>query len=226
MVEHDRQELRRSGEQEGQGGRRYHHGDLRRALLDAALQLASERGIAGFTLREVARLAGVSHNAPYHHFVDKATLVAALVIENFEMLQADLHAAYQTEQGTALDKLKAIGVVYVRFALQHPAAFRLMFRPELHRSGHDGEQQNEAIQQAGSEAYNILLDTIRAAQQASLIASTANVQLLSIAAWSTMHGLAVLLLDASITNLLPAPLDDELLAGYIAQVLIDGVMKH
>src|ERR1700693_919979 len=71
-----------------QGGNRpYHHGDLRRALLDAALQLVAERGIPDFTLREVARQAGVSHNAPYHHFADKAELVVTLTVEGFQTLE-------------------------------------------------------------------------------------------------------------------------------------------
>ena len=84
-----------------QGGNRpYHHGDLRRALLDAALQLVAERGIPDFTLREVARQAGVSHNAPYNHFADKAELVVALTVEGFQKLEVVLRSAYEQSVGT------------------------------------------------------------------------------------------------------------------------------
>ncbi len=207
-------------EQEDQKSR-YHHGDLRRALLDAALQLASERGIANFTLREVARLAGVSHNAPYHHFADKGALVEALAIENFEILERDLREAYERAEGNSLDKLLEAGVAYVRFALRHPAAFRLMFRPELHQHSHGVE--NDAVELAGYEANQILLSGIRISQQEGLITPDRDVQLLSVAAWSSVHGLAILLLDNSIQKLLPAPQDDEQLARYVAQILADGL---
>lgn len=211
-------------DQKSQRDRQYHHGDLRRALLDAALQLASERGIANFTLREVARLAGVSHNAPYHHFADKAALVEALVVENFELLERDLREAYEQAKGTSLDKLLAAGVAYVRFALQHPAVFRLMFRPELHQ--HGIENENDPVELAGRESYQILLNATCLAQQEGLIAADMDVQLLSIAAWSMVHGLAVLLLDNSVQKLLPAPQDDEQLARYVTRILSDGIRRR
>lgn len=221
--EHDEQN-RQTGE--GKEGRQYHHGDLRRALLDAALHLASERGIAGFTLREVARQAGVSHNAPYHHFADKAALVEALALENFGLLTADLRAAYEGAPGTALDKVLAMGVAYVQFALQHAAAFRLMFRPELHQHSHADALEDDAVAQAGDAAYRILLDAIAAAQQAGLIATNVDNQILAVTTWSTVHGLAILLLDGSIKKLLPHPLDDAQLASYVVQALASGIMKR
>lgn len=215
-------------EQRNQKGRQYHHGDLRRALLDAALQLTSERGIAGFTLREVARLAGVSHNAPYHHFADKAALVEVLAIENFETLEADLRRAYEEASGTALDKLMAEGVAYVRFALQNPAAFRLMFRPELHQHelGAVGMERENFVARAGEDAYEVLLDGIRVAQQEGLIEGEQNVQLLALTMWSTVHGLAILLLDSSIQKLFPAPVEDEQLAKHVVEVVSGGLRRR
>ncbi len=204
----------------------YHHGDLRRALLDAALQLATERGIGSFTLREVARQAGVSHNAPYHHFADKATLVEALAVENFELLEADLRKANEQEEGTALDKVLAGGVAYVRFALQHPAAFRFMFRPELHQHGQIDAGSDDRVAQAGEAAYRVLLDGIRAARQADLIETEIDINLLGIAAWSTVHGLAILLLDSSVQKMLPDHQGDEQLATYVMQIIASGLMKR
>ncbi len=214
--------------QKGQRDRQYHHGDLRRALLDAALQLASERGIAGFTLREVARLAGVSHNAPYHHFADKAALVEALAIENFEILEVDLRRAYGEASGTTLDKLLAEGVAYVHFALQNPAAFRLMFRPELHQHGLDavGMERDDRVAQAGEAAYEVLFDGIREAQREGLIEGERDVQLLALTMWSTVHGLAILLLDSSVQKTFPAPVEDERLVKHVVEVMSGGLRRR
>ena len=106
----------------------YHHGDLRRALLNAASSLAEERGIDGFTLREVARRAGVSHAAPYHHFADKTALVEGLAVETYLRLAETMKNACEQTEGSASDRLGAIGISYVRFALAHPAHFRLLTR--------------------------------------------------------------------------------------------------
>src|SRR5262245_4881527 len=110
--------------------RAYHHGDLRRALLDAALELVSSKGVQALTLREVARRAGVTHAAPYHHFPSKEALFAAVATEGFRDLAAAMRAALSGRRGP-FASLRAIGVAYVRFATEHPAHFRIMFRPGL-----------------------------------------------------------------------------------------------
>ena len=212
--------------QQDQRDRQYHHGDLRRALLDAALQLANERGIAGFTLREVARQAGVSHNAPYHHFADKAALVEALAVENFEILEADLKRAYEQTDGNALDKLLAEGVAYVRFALRNQAAFRFMFRPELHQREAGVVVVESGVARAGSAAYEVLLDGIRVAQREGVIEGKQDVQLLALSMWSIVHGLAVLLLDSSVQKLFPAPVEDEQVAQHVVDVMAAGLRRR
>src|SRR5262245_19733670 len=97
----------------------YHHGNLRKALLDAAIGLIAEVGPTAFTLREVARRAGVSHNAPYRHFQAKEDLMAAVATEGYrELTAAMLHAA--KGQPNAVDRLKRAGLGYVTFALRRP----------------------------------------------------------------------------------------------------------
>jgi AcrR family transcriptional regulator len=177
------------------GDRPYHHGDLRRALLDAALQLVAERGTPDFTLREVARQAGVSHNAPYNHFADKADLVVALTIEGFQKLEVALRSTYEQSAGTPLERTLAISGAYLRFALDHPAAFSLMFRPELRQSSHNGRDCNEPVESAASAAFQILLDGLVASQRAGLLRTDLSVEMLALTLWSTMHGLTLLFLD-------------------------------
>src|SRR5690625_2896195 len=103
---------------------RYHHGDLRRALLDAAAGLVQERRNAEASLREIARRAGVSHTAPYRHFESKEALLAAVAEEGFHQFREVLEAA--AEGKAPLDALHATGQAYVDFALGHPGYFRVM----------------------------------------------------------------------------------------------------
>jgi AcrR family transcriptional regulator len=169
---------------------RYHHGDLRHALLDAARVLAAEVGVDGFTLREVARRAGVSHAAPYHHFPDKAALVRALAIDAFRLLTARmLEAAESTAQ--PLERLERIGACYVRFALEHPVEFRFMFRRDLCLPD---DAPNDALQDESLNAQAVLENAVKIAHGQGLLEG--DVKLVSLSAWSGVHGLATLILDA------------------------------
>src|SRR5690606_38896617 len=108
----------------------YHHGALREALLAACLRLIETEGIAAVSLRRVAREAGVSSGAPYHHFADRAALLADLATQGFHLLGAEVTVARDSAP-TPLAGLTAIADAYVRFARDNPGYFRLMFRPEL-----------------------------------------------------------------------------------------------
>lgn len=188
--------------------RPYHHGELRRALLDAALQLVAERGRPDFTLREVARQAGVSHNAPYNHFADKAALVAALTVEGFQKLEMAFRSAYEQTSGSPFERTLAMTSAYLHFALDHPAAYSLMFRPELRQSCHNREDSDEAVKRATMAAFQVLMDGLAAAQQAGEIRTDRSVELLVLGMLSTMHGLIVLR-----TDYLPMDHVDQLLVG-------------
>src|SRR5215831_8690612 len=104
----------------------YHHGNLREVLVDAAIQFIAEVGPAGFTLREVARRAGVSHNAPYRHFADRKKLLAAVAAQGFRELTGAMRDATQG-QAEPLDRLKVAGLAYIEFALRRPEHFAVMF---------------------------------------------------------------------------------------------------
>jgi AcrR family transcriptional regulator len=154
----------------------YHHGDLRAAVLTAASKMIEKEGLAGLSVREAARRAGVSHNAPYRHFPDRDALLAALAASGFE----ELGKALENRSG------RELGEAYVRFALAHPQRFRLMFGGRL-ASDEYPELQAQAQATFGKleKAFAGLGD------EANFAAA---------AAWSLVHGLAQLLLDGHLQN--------------------------
>ena len=162
----------------------YHHGNLRAALLSAALDLLHEEGIEALSLREVARRAGVSPGAPYHHFKSKGDLVCELAKERLEHLDVVSRKALEGLK-TPQERLKAIGVAYVMYAVKHPAEFRLMFSPE--RRSPLSQEKPE-----GAPVFRVLvgvIDKLRETRR-DLDRETA-----AITAWSLVHGLADLLVD-------------------------------
>lgn len=167
----------------------YHHGDLRSALIATGLRLLESKPGAEPGLREVARETGVSATAVYRHFPDKDALLAALAGAGFEKLaDAQLAAASRhTGRGMAF---RAIGQAYVRFALAHPALFRLM-TSHMHLTGQDGSER-------GNRAAVLLRDRIGAL----LPPGTSEEQrtITAIQAWSLVHGLAMLILGGQIPN--------------------------
>ena len=222
---------------EGVAGR-YHHGHLRRTLLDAALELASERGLGGFSMREVARRAGVSHNAPYHHFADKGTIVAELAAESFDALTGVLREARAGASGDAAEKLLASGVAYVRFAVENPERFRLMFRPEL-RTGYrpelgdssnmavigDSPEERSPALLAASTAYGELVDAVSECQESGLVAS-GDPAPLALTAWSTVHGLAVLVLDGPEGGIASSVEEANQAARVVTETLARGLLTR
>jgi len=166
----------------------YHHGDLRPALLQASSALLEERGLGALSLREVARKAGVSHNAPYHHFRDRSSLLAALAEDGFGTLAREMAAARAAAPDSQA-RLEACGQAYVRFALGWPARFRLMFRPEL-----TGPDEQAAVAAAGTAALDILAGAIGEAQAAGL-APAGELAPLVLTCWAAVHGVASLWLD-------------------------------
>jgi AcrR family transcriptional regulator len=166
----------------------YHHGELRRTLLDVSIDVIDRRGVDALNLRELAARAGVSSGAPYHHFADRAALLSAIAREGF----AGLEAAMIRDRDAAGDdpglRLAALGRAYVSFATTHRGHFRVMFRADLH--GAD-------LIQARPRTFQILCDAIRDCQRRG-VAPTGAWQPLALTAWSTVHGLATLWIDGAL----------------------------
>jgi AcrR family transcriptional regulator len=198
--------MRQAPSMEGRPPRKsaYHHGDLRAALIRSAAALVNDRGLAGVTLREVARRAGVSHAAPYHHFSSKASLLAALAAEGFANLDAALARAEARVGADPRARLEAIGVAYVRFALAKPEMFRAMLRASAKDVGSGGP-------------FGRLLRGVRDCLAAS--PSPARDPLpVALFGWSTVHGLAALWLDGPIQGGGRSRRNVEALAAYASRV--------
>lgn len=189
---------------ESEGAKPYHHGNLREALVEAALGLLEREG-AAFTLRATAKAVGVSHTAPYNHFPDKASLLAAVSIRGFEMLEAAVEAARLTAGADSGAQLAATGEAYVVFAAEHPALFRLMFGPRTE------DHHSEAVRAASLSAFEALVRVMQDGIEAGAF-RPGDARGCAFTAWSLVHGMAQLAIDRR------GPLSPEDRAGIAARL--------
>ena len=197
---------------------RYHHGDLRRALIDTALAMVTEEGAWDFTLREVARRTGVSHAASYNHFEDKAALLAEVAALGFQSLGQALEAAAGGHPRSARQAFAGIGAAYVRFGVEHPAHYRLMFGAEL-----ADKARYPALHAASEAAFRVLLTGVLERAQASGQVRRGPVHDQALAAWSLVHGLTTHLIDERASSPGVSIGDAERLARVASMVLFDGL---
>ncbi|MGH8765110.1 MAG: TetR/AcrR family transcriptional regulator [Burkholderiales bacterium] len=177
----------------------YHHGDLPATLLRAAGQILEKEGVEAISMRALTRRTGVSHAAPYRHFPDREALLAALAAEGFVMLGGAQQAA--AASGAAI----GLGAAYVRFALDHPQRFRLMFGGRVPIAKHP------ALRQAAERTFDGIARALSARIPQAAVARDA-----AIAAWSLVHGLAHLMLDDRISASARAGRSEE---EFVRQVL-------
>jgi len=204
----------------GAGGgarkRRYHHGDLRRALVQAALRLIDEAGPREFTLREVARSVGVTHTALYRHFPDKAALLAVVAEDGFRALKAAILRACG-KVSDPLARFQQAGVAYVRFALAHPSHFRVMFRAEA-------SARHPPLQKVKDETFALLVSAIEACQTQGLVRAGSATEL-ALPAWAIVHGLAALLVDRS-PRIRRTRVSVDQLARFVTETLMEGMARR
>ncbi|MGP8304274.1 TetR/AcrR family transcriptional regulator [Streptomyces inhibens] len=179
----------------------YHHGDLRAACLRAARELLEENGSGGLSLRAVARRAGVSATAPYRHYADRDALVSAVAVEGYRELVGCLAAAHPSP--STPDDLAAVAVAYVRFALEHPALFRVMFVETCDPSGDERGTVTAVVSEyVGTIVRHAFPD--------------ADPDALSTAVWALVHGLAFLHLDGRLDAANPEAVADRVRAAVHA----------
>jgi AcrR family transcriptional regulator len=196
----------------------YHHGDLQRALIDAAVALISESDVKSLSLRQVAKKVGVSHAAPYRHFEDKTALLAVVAAEGFRDFTNYLKGGVATAPDDPRQQLTATGQAYLRFALDRPAHFQVMFGefPIF-------ESKYEPLIKVSNQSFQVLIDVIESGQRQGVF-RPGDAHQMGLCAWSQVHGLALLLLagrlgamDADAIATLSATMTDILLAGLGAE---------
>jgi len=196
---------------------RYHHGDLRRALIDTALAMVTEEGAWNFTLREVARRAGVSHAAPYNHFEEKSALLAEVAALGFESLRRTMETAARRHPRSARQAFAGIADAYVRFGVDHPAHYRLMFGAELAEKA-----RYPALQAASDAAFAVLTGVLERGQSSGQVRREA-VRDQALAAWSLVHGLTTLFIDQRLSFLGVSTIDAERHARHAGMALFEGL---
>jgi len=193
--------------------RGYHHGNLRRALLDAAAKLLEANDAGELGLRAVARMAGVSQAAPYRHFADKQALLAAVAEEGFRTMTEAMLRAAESARDPA-ERLLGLGVGYVEFATTHRAHFRAMFGREL-----IDKSPYPDLAKAAGEAFLVLYDTILECQRAG-VTRRGDPAEQAFAAWSIVHGLAHLIVNEQLALAEKSP---ATFASNIVRNLLEGM---
>jgi AcrR family transcriptional regulator len=175
---------------------RYHHGDLPSAVLRTTVALIEQRGGVEFTMREVADAAGVTHPAVYRHFADKRALLVRIALEGYGLLASDMKAEVDLQAGRS-SIAKSVAAVYVAFAVEHPAHFRVMFGPRLNR-----DEQYPELEAAVTGSYAGLFAAM-GGSGTGMSADNRKAHDRSFALWSLVHGYAMLVLDDRIAGLRP-----------------------
>ena len=188
---------------------RYHHGNLREALVEAALEILEQEGLDKLSLRAVARRAGVSQTAPYSHFKNKTALLAAVAANGYARFASKM--AQGAEGIVHHERFLGYGGAYIAFAVENPALFRLMFGAEL---CHGFEDYPELIQNSArsyqliSEAVADYLGSVQEPLTDPLVGTTG--------AWAMVHGLAILILDGRVP---PVTINEAELPEFIRKVV-------
>lgn len=196
--------------------RGYHHGNLREALVEAALRLIGEKGPAGFTVAEAARAAGVSPAAPYRHFRDRDELMADVARRGFLSFAEALRAAWDNGRANPLAALKRVGEAYLDFARREPAAYAAMFEAGLPVSGFP------ELHAAAEQAFQVLRDACEAVIAAMPRERRPPPMMVALHIWSMSHGIASLFTRGDAARR-PLPMRPEELLEAGILVYLDGL---
>jgi len=189
----------------------YRHGNLREAILIASLEAIEINGVDSLSIREVAKTAGVTHQAPYRHFKDKEALLAALAQDGFEKLYQEMSKSVQ-DINAPIEKITALGVNYLTWAAEHPAHFRLMFSQNIPEF-----ETYEGLLIAANSILNLVLLVTKENQDGKVIRND-DTRSLARQFWATVHGVTLLFIDRQFK-----PLKGDLKSG---QKLIQEIILN
>jgi len=192
---------------------RYHHGDLRRALLDEALRTIQQDGADALTLRTIGVRLGVSRTALYRHFTDKRALLSSVATEGFRLLTERLLNAWKAG---GIRGFNAMGVAYIRFAMGNPSHYRVMFGGFVD----DGPRDDDLMRES-TAAFQALVDAIVALQQEGAVRKDDALQLAQFI-WAVVHGVSMLIIDGQLAHH-RAPIDD--LIQFAVERINTGVAR-
>lgn len=171
---------------------KYHHGDLRRMLIRTAEEIIAHQGLEAFTLRQLSKRIGVSHTAVYRHFKNKHELFCALSLEGFKEAERRLKRLKAGPGRSPLEVIRATGQVYVEFALENPARYRVMFGHVLLN-----QERPPELRQAARQTFGNLLNAIEQGQEMGLVRAGDPLELTGVG-WAMAHGICQLLIDGQL----------------------------
>ena len=176
--------------------KKYHHGDLKNALIQAGVRILAKEGVGGLSLRKVAKKAGVSHSAPYAHFPDKQSLIAAISTEGFKQLYTELDTAVSPYSNNPRRQLKEGAWAYVQFAMNNTDTFNIMFSDVLEK-----EKEYPAFVENSRKTFERVVDVVRACQEAGILRS-APAELMAVSVWGQLHGIISLILEGQVSHVI------------------------
>ena len=198
----------------------YHHGDLKNALIKAGVEILAKDGVIGLSLRKVAARAGVSHTAPYSHFVDKQALIAAISTEGFRQLYERMSAVAEEYKTKPSMQLMEVGWAYVQFALDDRDRFKVMFSGILEKEKIYPEFVTE------SQRNFQLVKMVVEANQAAGVLRSGSSDLVALSAWAIIHGFSMLLLEGQISHTVLEQRDLRGLVEFqLEQIMVKGGEK-
>lgn len=194
----------------------YHHGDLKNALIKSGVEILAKEGIGKLSLRKVARKAGVSHTAPYSHFSDKQSLIAAISTEGFQRLSKALDSAIKSHKDNPQKQLIEGAQAYVKFALANKDIFKIMFSSALEK-----EKEYPAFVEVSQKTFQQVVDIVRACQEAGII-KFGEADVIAVIIWGQVHGVITLALESQIPHTV---LEKKSLQEMVAQAIEQTLKK-
>jgi AcrR family transcriptional regulator len=174
--------------------KKYHHGNLKNALIKAGVEILAKEGISGLSLRKVAQRAGVSHSAPYAHFPDKQSLIAAISTEGFNQLYAELDAVTSLYPDDPRKQLLEGSQTYVRFAMSNSDTFKIMFSGVLEK-----EKEYPTFVEISHKTFERVVGIVQACQDAGILRAPPS-DMAAVIIWGQIHGIIALAMEGQISR--------------------------